>query len=79
MYIVMFQNDRLFVFVFHLQIIYRYYLVMAKSLKSLTRIYDMLKFSLQALFTIFLTLSLASALDRETDVALASISHEQTH
>ena len=75
----MFQNDRLFVFVFHLQIIYRYYLVMDKSLKSLTRIYDMLKFLLQALFTLFLTLSLASALDRETDVALASISHEQTY
>ena len=64
---------------FHLQIIYRYYLVMDKSLKRLTRIYDMLKFLLQALFTLFPTLSLASALDRVTDVALASISHEQTH
>ena len=63
---------------FHLQIIYRYYLVMDKSLKRLTRIYDMLKFLLQALFTLFQTLSLASALDRVTDVALASISHEQT-
>ena len=58
---------------FHLQIIYRYYLVMDK-----TRIYDMLKFLLQALFTLFPRLSLASALDRVTDVALASISHEQT-
>ena len=64
---------------FHLQIIYRYYLVMDKSLKRLTRIYDMLKFLLQARFTLFPTLSLASALDRVTDVALASISHEQTH
>ena len=63
---------------FHLQIIYRYYLVMDKSLKPLTRIYDMLKFLLQALFTLFPRLSLASALDRVTDVALASISHEQT-
>ena len=64
---------------FHLQIVYRYYLVMDKSLKRLTRIYDMLKLLLQALFTLFPTLSLASALDRVTDVALASISHEQTH
>ena len=64
---------------FHLQIIYRYYLVMDKSLKRLTRVYDMLKFLLQALFTLFPTLSLVSALDRVTDVALASISHEQTH
>ena len=64
---------------FHLQIIYRYNLVMDKSLKRLTRIYDMLKFLLQALFAFFPTLSLASALDRVTDVALASISHEQTH
>ena len=64
---------------FHLQIIYRYYLVMDKSLKRLTRIFDMLKFLLQALFTLFPTLSLASALDRVTDVALASISHEQAH
>ena len=75
----MFQNDRRFVFVFqYIQIMYRYYLVMDKSLKRLTRIYDMLKFLLQALFTLFPTLSLASALDRVTDVALASISHEQT-
>ena len=64
---------------FNLQIIYRYYLVMDKSLKRLTRIYEMFKFLLQALFTLFPTLSLASALDRVTDVALASISHEQTH
>ena len=52
---------------------------MDKSLKRLTRIYDMLKVFLQALFTLFPTLSLASAPDRETDVALTSISHEQTH
>ena len=71
-------TDFLYLF-FHLQIIYRYYLVIDKSLKRLTGIYDMLKFLLQALFTLFPTLSLASALDRVTDVALASISHEQTH
>ena len=35
------------------RIIYRYYLVMDKSLKRLTRIYDMLKVFLQALFTLF--------------------------
>ena len=64
---------------FHLQMIYNIYLVMDKSLKRLTRIYDMLKFLLQALFTLFPTLSLASALDRVTDVALASLSYEQTH
>ena len=61
------------------RIIYRYYLVMDKILKHFTRIYDMLKSFLQALFTLFPTLSLASAPDRETDVALASISHEQTN
>ena len=71
-------TDFLYLF-FHLQIIYRYNLVIDKSLKRFTGIYDMLKFLLHALFTLFPTLSLASALDRVTDVALASISHEQTH
>ena len=75
----MLQNDRLFVFVFPFTNNLPLNLVMDKSLKRLTRIYDMLKFLLQALFTLFPTLSLASALDRVTDVALASISHEQTH
>ena len=76
----MFQNDRRFVFVFpftnDLPLLPSYG---QETLKRLTRIYDMLKFVLQALFTLFPTLSLASALDRVTDVALASISHEQTH
>ena len=63
---------------FYLQIIYRYYLVMVKSLKRLTRIYDMLKFFIASAFHSFPNIVLI-ALDRVTDVALASISHEQTH
>ena len=52
---------------------------MDKILKRLTRVYDMFKFLLQALFTLSPTLSLASVIDRVADVALASICHEQTH
>ena len=54
---------------------------MDKSLKRLTRIYDMLIFFIASGFLSFPNIVLsfvASALDRVTDVALASISHEQT-